>query len=219
MAMSFDTANLLQMGKTLWGWIYWAILIGGFGLLSYGIAFWFNKKKRYEWIVRIFNKDATGQVIQQPDDKGGIFLDKKTQYRLFMLRKNKFALDPDDIPYILTSKGKKIVYLLQTGLKNFQYMKPEISNNPGLVFNVQDEDVAWAINAWERYKNPYKNKFMEQIMPFLGMAFVFLIVVAALYFMIVKAGFNAELLTQLSESAKDIAASLAKASIGGTIVE
>jgi len=213
-----DMSAITNYGMVIWGWVWKALLLGGAVGIAYFLSFYYRRQKRYKYIVRIFNKDATGQVIQQPDDKGGIFLDKKTQYRLFKLKKNKFGLDPDEIPYILNSMGKKIVYLLQTGLKNYQFLTPALSDNPGLVFNVQDEDVAWAINAWERYRNPYKNQFLEKIMPFIGMAFVFIVVVVALYYMVVKAGFNAELLRELAASSKEISANLAKASLGSAVV-
>lgn len=209
----------MAIGAGIGQWIYRIGLMLFLGGGLYLIAFYWNKRRRFSWTVRIFNKDATGNIVQEPDDKGGIFLDKKTQYRLFMLKRSKFGLDPDEIPYILTTKGTKVVYLLQTGLKNFQFMKPQVSGNPGIVFNVQDEDVAWAINAWERYKNPYKNQFIEKIMPFIGMAFVFLTVVVALYYIIMKSGFNAELLRELAASSKAIAESLAKASLGTVVVD
>lgn len=218
--MAIDYSHITKIFTELGGWGIRLIILAALMLAVYAVIFVLNKKKKYNWVVRIFNRDATGQVIQQPDDRGGgIFLDKKTSYRLFLLKKYKFGLDPDDIPYILTSGGQKIVYLLQTGLKNFQYMKPIISNDKELKFNVQDEDVAWAINAWERYKNPYKNKFMEQIMPFIGMAFVFLCVVVAIYYLTVKAGFNADLLRELSDSARAISNNMAKASLGTVVID
>lgn len=182
-------------------WTAWVVIGLGAITVAYIGAIFFNNRFRYKYIIRIFSKDANGQIIQLKDDKAGIFLDKKTQYRLFKLKRNKFALDPDNIPYILTVKGKMLVYLLQTGLKNYQYLTPQIHSNPGLVFNVEDEDVAWAINAWERYKNPYANTVWSQIAPFIGMAFVFITVVVALYFIFTKAGFNADLLRDLADAA------------------
>lgn len=198
----------------VWKWASYLIiglfLIGVF----YILAFWYNRTRRYDWVVRIFNKDANGQVIQQKDDRGGIFLDKRTMYRLFLLRRLKFGLDPDEIPYILNWKGQKMVYLVQTGLKNFQFMKPQISDNPGLVFNVQDEDVAWALNAYERHKKNFQNKFLEQIMPIIGMVLVFMLVIVAMYFIFKNFG-------ELSATAgafKEAADAYARAQLGTTVV-
>lgn len=180
--VTFDTAQITSIGMNIWKWVVYGIIFAVSMGMIYAAAYWYNRKKRYSYVVRVFNKDATGNVVQQPDDKGGVFLDKKTNYRLFLLRKNKFGLDPDEIPYLITSRGKKIVYLLQTGLKNFQFLKPAISDNPGLVFNVQDEDVAWALNAYERNKKAFAPTLMQQIMPIIGMAFVFMLILVSLYF-------------------------------------
>ena len=180
--MALDTTQIAAMGMNIWKWVAYGIMFAVSMGAIYAAAYWYNRKKRYNYIVRVFNRDATGNVVQQPDDKGGIFLDKKTNYRLFLLRKYKFGLDPDEIPYLITSRGQKIVYLLQSGLKNFQFLKPSVSGNPGLVFNVQDEDVAWAVNAYERHKKAFQQNLLQQIMPILGMAFVFMLIVVSLYF-------------------------------------
>ncbi len=212
--MAVDYSKLLDMIPTIGLWGMRAIL-GAVGIgIVYAFAFYVNRIKRYNWVVRIFDKDANGQIIQQKDDKGGIFIDRKTNYRLFLLRRTKFGLDPDEIPYILTSKGQKIVYILQTGLKNFQYMVPKIVNDSQIVFNVQDEDVAWAMNAWERYKNPYKNKFLEHIMPFIGMAFVFLLVIISLYYIFKHIG----VLSEVANAFKDAATEFAKVQTGTEVI-
>lgn len=213
--MAIDFSIITNIGGDLGTWGSRLAAIAGFAAVAYAGAFAYNRTKRYNYVVRIFNRDAIGNVIQLPDDKAGIFLDKKTQYRLFLLRRNKFGLDPDEIPYILSSKGKKIVYLLQTGLKNYQFMKPDISKAPELIFNVQDEDVAWALNAYERNKKPFGNKFLEQIMPFIGMAFVFTLVVVALFFIFKHIG----VLTEVANAFRDAAIEFAKVQTGTAVVD
>ncbi len=201
MAAGIDMANVTQIGMDIWKWVvYGIIFVVAIGCI-YAVAYWYNRKKRYKYIVRVFDKDAVGNVVQQPDDKGGIFLDKKTNYRLFLLRKNKFGLDPDEIPYLITSTGQKIVYLLQTGLKNFQFLKPSVSGNPGIVFNVQDEDVAWALNAYERTKMAFKQSLLQQLMPILGMAFVFTLVVVAMFFIFKNLGVLGEVAESMNAAA------------------
>jgi len=206
--MTIDYSSIQAIGPEIWKWLVRAMYLAIFAGLAYAAAYFFNRFKRYNYIVRIFNRDATGHIVQQPDDKGGIFLDKKTSYRLFLLRKNKFGLDPDEIPYILTSKGRKLVYLIQTGLKNFQFLKPDISSNPGLVFNVQDEDVAWALNAYVRHKAIFQNNIWQQIMPFLGMTFVFVTVMISLYWVFQNLGTLQGVADAMKEAAmamKDVA--------------
>ena|SRR3990167_634048 len=213
--MAVDYQVLINFGKEALTWLVRILMGVGAIAVAYALAYLVNRQRKYNWNVRIFDRDASGNVIQQPDDKGGIFIDKKTNFRLFKLKKNKFALDPDEIPYIINHKGKKIVYLIKTGLKNYQYLKPQISSNPGLVFNVQDEDVAWAMNAWTRFKNPFKNRMLEMIMPYIGMAFVFLLIVVSLYFIFKNFG----VLSETATAFRDAAAEFAKASVGTAIVE
>jgi hypothetical protein len=225
--MPLDTTQLTQMGMNFWKWAVYGIFIFVFFAGVYGLAFWFNRSKRYKYRVRIFNRDSIGNIIQQPDDRGGIFLDKKTNFRLFLLRKNKFGLDPDEIPYLISFrrgllgfglKTENIVHILQTGLKNFQFLKPQLSENPGIVFNVQDEDVAWAINAYERHKKAFQQTLLQQVMPIIGMAFVFMMVVVALYFIFKNFGTLSDTAAALKESAQAFTEAV-KIQHLGTVVE
>lgn len=197
--------------------IRWASRLIGliFAMLSiYALVHWFNKRKRYIYTVRVYEKDSLGNVIEKPTDSGGIFLDKKTQYRLFLLKNNKCGLTPDNVPYLLSSTGRKVVYILQTGLKSFQYMKPAVSDNPGITFGVQDEDVAWAINAYARHKAAFQTSLLEKVLPFLGMAFVFMTVIVALYYIFD----NMSVLTEVAASFRDTADTLAKIKLGTAVV-
>lgn len=216
--MAITAETIAPAAIQYWGMAVKLILILASAFVVYLLIWYINKTKRYSYRVVIYTKDAVGNLIQKKEDRAGIFLDKKTAYRLFKLKKNKFALDPDDIPYIMTEKGTKIVYLLQTGLMNYQYLKPQVSANPGLVFNVQDEDVAWAINAYERNKKIFQNNFLQQILPFIGMAFVFLTIVVALYFVFVKAGYNADTLEAIQAAQRAISENLRAAASGTAVI-
>ena len=215
--MAFDMTNLNSILPSIGDSIVNGLYIGGAFLGVYLAFFFIRRTKKYNYTVRIFNKDATGNIVQLPDDKGGIFLDRKTQYRLFMLKRNKFGLDPDEIPYILTSRGSKLVYLIQTGLKNFQFMRPVISDNPGLVFNVQDEDIAWGLNAYERQKKIFQNDFMTKIMPFIGMAFVFLVIVMSLWFIFKNFGVITETANAFNQAAATMRETAAMQNLGAVV--
>lgn len=219
--MAFD-ASMLQ-GFALSGWKWFVFIVGGlcFGVLCYIGAVWYNKKKRYVWSVNIYSIGKDGRPKLKEYDVAAILMDKKTQNRLFMLKNNAVALSPDNIPYTEGPKESKIVNILQLGLKQFRYLdRPVLQQNSPLVlaYGVGDEDVAWAINSIDHAKMYEKKNLLDKLIPFLGMAFVFITVVVALYFLFVKAGFNADLLRQLAQTSMDISKNLAAASSGTTVV-
>ena len=65
--------------------------------------------------------------------------------------------------------------LLQTGLKNFRYIKPKITADR-LRFTVGEEDVNWAVNSYERQKKIFAQSWLAQYMPFMALAFVSIII-------------------------------------------
>lgn len=206
------------------GWKWFVFIVGALclGVACYIGAVWYNKKKKYVWSVNIYVIGEDGRPRLKEYDVAAILMDKKTQNRMFMLKENKVALSPDNIPYVEGPKDAKIVSILQLGLKQFRYLQRPVlqQNSPiTLAYGVGDEDVAWAINSIDHAKMYEKKNLMDKLLPFLGMAFVFVTVVVALYFLFVKAGFNADLLKQLAQTSFDISKNLAEASSGTTVVQ
>jgi len=129
----------------------------------------------------IFQRDGFGQWNERSDN-AGIFIDKKTHNKRFFMRKNKVGLDPDNVPYI-PSGNKKVVYLLQTGLKNFQFINIDLKTPSKVVLKVGEEDVNWAVNAYERQKKMLAQSLFMQLMPYMIIAFVSIIIlVIFIYF-------------------------------------
>ena len=193
-------------------------------VLIYFLITKMNSKKKFDYTVRIFRKDANGDIIEQPNERGGIFIDKKTNYRLFFLKKLKFGLNPDNIPYkmkiingFLGQRAIKIVNVMQTGLRNYQYLTPEFGN-PSLKFIVNDTDVANAINAYERNIKQFSSTMMQNIIAVGGMVFIFLTIVVGLYLIFKEGGFNGALIKELSANAKVISENMVQAA-GVTIVK
>lgn len=144
---------------------------GFFALLTWLYIKW---KQYQQFDIIIWQNDGLGQ-LNVKYDRGGIFVDKKTKNKRLFLRKHKVGLDPDNIPYMPSPKGKKTVMLLQTGLKNFKYIKPKVSHDV-MGFTVGEEDVNWAINAYERQKKIFAQSWLAQYMPFIALAFVSIII-------------------------------------------
>ena len=158
------------------------VVVLGIGLL--GAAFWmFQLKKKYsQFKCTIWERDGFGQLSQKHDD-AGIFIDSKTNNKRFFMRKANVGLEPDNIPYVIGHRGSKFVYLYRTGLKNFAFIKPNISTNGRILLSVGEEDVNWAINAYERQKKIFSNNLLMQYLPFIALAFVSIIIlVIFIYF-------------------------------------
>ena len=68
--------------------------------------------------------------------------------KAFFLKKHYAALNPDKIPWV-NDGGKKHVYLMQYGLKDFRFLEMTASPNPGVNIGVGEADVNWAIAAYE----------------------------------------------------------------------
>jgi len=148
-----------------------SILIGG-GFLGGSLWFYLKQRRYKEYKCIIWERDGFGQ-LNETYDRAGIFVDKKTNNKRFFLKKANVGLNPDNIPYI---PGKtKIVYLLRLGLKNFRFLH----HNPkgdGMELIVGEEDVNWAINAYERQKKLFNTNMLLQYLPFIALAFTSIII-------------------------------------------
>lgn len=152
-----------------------AIAILFVGGIVIGIFFLFARNKRYEeFEVVVWVKDGFGQITQKRD-KGGIFVDNKTNNKRLFLQKANVGLSTEKIPFIQVRGGKKVIYVSQTGLKNFQYINIQIDDS-GVALNVTEEDVNWGINSYEHSKKIFQNSLLIQLLPFLLMAFVSIII-------------------------------------------
>jgi len=147
-----------------------AIIIVG-ALIIVGLWAYFKWKRYKDFKVVIYDQGK----ITETYDKAGIFVDNKTKNKRFFLKKANVGLDPDNVPYKMGTKGEKIVYLLQTGLKNFQYLDIDVTESD-ININVGEEDVNWAVNSYERQKKLFSKNLLMELMPFLLIAFVSIII-------------------------------------------
>lgn len=176
--MAIDIGTMAQSAVA---WATMALAIGvGLGMTGGSVWFYFFWRKYTEFKCIIWEKDGFGQLNERYD-KAGIFVDGKTKNKRFFLKKANVGLDPDNVPYLPT-RGKKVVYLLRTGLKNFHFIRPTVSN-PNIYLSVGEEDVNWAINAYDRQKKLFDQSMFMQYLPFMMLAFVSIIIlVMFIYF-------------------------------------
>lgn len=169
-----------------------------------GLWLWFRHWKRYQQFnVVIWEKDGFGQITETTD-KAGIFVDARTKNKRFFLKKNKVGLSPDNVPYL---PGKrKVVYLIKFGHKNFKYVNIRIEETGAISLKVGEEDVNWAVNAYQRSKNLFLNNLLLQLLPFIALAFVSIIILIMFIYLFKKLDALAEIMKATQSIAQNAAA-------------
>lgn len=173
------------------------LAIGGLGVWAY-----LRWKKFQQYRVIIWERDGFGQ-LQETYDRAGIFVDGKTKNKRFFLRKANVGLDPDQVPYLPGGKNK-VVYLYRTGLKNFRFIKPRIQEK-SMSLEVGEEDVNWAVNAYERQKKLFSNSIWMQIMPYMVIAFVSIVILIIFIYFFRQFGTLQQTAVALHEAAQALA--------------
>lgn len=145
-------------------------------------------------------------------DRAGIFVDKKTNNKRLFLEKANVGLSPDNVPY-KQHRNEKVVYLLQTGLKNFQYITAETQGE--FKITVTEEDVNWAINAYDRQKKLFNQSLLMQYMPFILLAFVSIIILIIFIYFFKEF----KTLREFAVVMKETAQTLAQAKSGTVVIQ
>jgi maltodextrin utilization protein YvdJ len=171
-----------------------------------------NTRKYKQFTVVIWQRDGFGQFIQKYDE-GGIFVDKKTGNKRLFLKNAGVGLTPDNIPYLPTSKGSKFIYLLQTGLKNFKFLKPNISGD-FINFTVSEEDVNWALNDFDAVKKRFNSNWLQQYLPFIILGFTIMVMLVMFVYIFNKL----PLFLDIAKEMKNVAELLVQARTGTTII-
>ena len=177
-----------------------------------GLVWLYMMYRKYsQYTCIIFERDGFGQFSEKRD-MAGIFVDRKTKNKRFYMRKYKVGLNPDNVPYIQSGK-KRVVYLYRTGLTNFHFININIKH-PDVTMTVGEEDVNWAVNAYERSKKIFNQSMWMQIIPFIGLVFVCIaIIVVFIYFFQ-----DFETLYQMAEAMKEAAKQISQAYSGTTVI-
>lgn len=179
-------------------------------------AIWFlvkeqTKYKQYSIIV--WEKDGFGQLTHAYDG-GGIFVDKNTGNKRLFLKNNRVGLEPDNIPFIMMPNGQKVVIVLKSGLKNFSYVKPTITNNL-IKFTVGEEDVNWAINSYDSIKKKFANNLLKEYLPFIMIAIAFAVLLILFNMMFKKM----DVLVDVAQALERTANTLAAMNSGTTVIQ
>jgi hypothetical protein len=165
-----------------------------------GLATWlFFRWKRYsEFNCIIFEKDGLGN-LRSYLDKAGIFIDRKTNNKRFFMKKAKVGLTPDNIPYVYEG-SKKTVYMYRYGLMNFKFIRLNITQDK-VSIGVGEEDVNWAINAYDRQKKLFSQSLLLQILPYAALVIVAMVILIIFIYFFKDFGVLRDVAIALKEAA------------------
>lgn len=170
--------------------------------------------KRYN-IICIIIERASGGIPILSSDVGGVFVDTKTNNKRFYLKNNAVGLDPDNIPFILNINGQKVVYLLRFGLKNFKYINIKLPSDNTYIIEVGEEDVNWAVNAYEKYKKVFGQSLLDKLLPYIAIAITGMITLGIVYVLVQKF----DVLQGVVTTIKEIVIIQAQGQTGTTIIQ
>ncbi len=143
-------SGLGNIAGTLFQVVAFAIIAFFVGIVCMLLVKTYLDRQKYNYRVNIYYQEPGSKVPIFKQDIGGIFI--KGEIKRFYLKKNQVGLDPDNVPFMFTSGGSKLVTLWQTGVKSFRYALPSINYNPGFTIKVGEEDVNWAIATYNEWK-------------------------------------------------------------------
>lgn len=211
--MAGETDIIQNLGQSAVGLI--VLIVAVLILVAIVVAFTLmilSARKYKQFNVVIWQKDGFGQFVQKYDE-GGIFIDKKTGNKRLFLRHANVGLTPDNIPYLPTSKGAKFIYLLQTGLKNYKFLKPNISGD-FINFTVGEEDVNWALNDYEAQKKRFNSNWLEKYLPYIMLGLVSMVMLIMFVYLFNKLA----LISEIAGEMKKVAELLVQARTGTTVI-
>lgn len=211
--MAGELAIIESLGSSALGLVVLVIAVLILVGIVIAITLMVLKLRKYkQFNVVIWQKDGFGQFIQKHDE-GGIFIDSKTGNKRLFLRFAGVGLTPDNVPYLSSSKGAKTIYLLQVGLKNFKFIKPEIGSEY-IHFTVGEEDVNWASNDYEAQKKRFNTGWLQQYLPFIILGFTIMVMLVMFIYIFNKL----PLFLEIAKEMKNVAQLLAQAKTGTTVI-
>lgn len=202
-----DVSSMVGTGLTVLIMVISLLFVGGLAIGGTWIYLGYRKFTQFQCMIFMpANKSISY-------DTAGIFVDSKTKNKRFFMRKNNVGLDPDNVPYLFGQSGKKIVFLVQDGLKNFRFVKLNFEGHKAEV-SVGEEDVNWAINAYEKQKKLFQNTLLAQLLPLL------IIIIPSLVILIIFIYFFKDfaVLRDIAITLKEAAVAVAQAKAGTLVM-
>lgn len=146
-------------GEILNGIMWFLIAVIIVGTIAFITYYYMRKKKYGQYRVEIFDRDTNGNVYKTYD-RAGIFLDKKTGYRLLFVEKAKVGMNPNSPPYVSHIDKKKrlikTIYLRRIGVNNYVYIEVDLTGKPQ--FTMGEEDFNNAAQEMAKIRRSYDKK-------------------------------------------------------------
>lgn len=143
-----------------------AVIILGVGFAIYKAVRNYFRFQQFKCVI--WTLDGFGNVTQEYDD-AGIFVDDYTNNKRLWLKAAGVGLKIEQIPTITSATGKKLIYMLRWGEKDYSFIRPRI-NQEGLKMEVTEEDVNWSIYEYQKQKNLFGKKTLWDYLPYIMLA-------------------------------------------------
>jgi len=158
------------------------IVIGGIafgGVVLIMLFMVWRGSKKFDFTTIEFVKDAFGRPMIE-FGKGGIYTDKKVNYKRFYLQGKNASLSADKIPYIKSPKNK-YVFLRKIGAKNYEYLSFEEIFTQFPKINIGEEDINSAIIDFDRAKQTFGQTLWDKILPYIPLILTGVFMVGMVY--------------------------------------
>jgi hypothetical protein len=201
----------LDLNPIAGGILNGGVIIGGIafiGVIFIGLIFILKNQKKFDYTTIIYEKDAFGKPIMK-FGKGGIFLDKKVNYKRFWLQNSNASLSADKVPYIQSPKNK-YVFLRKIGNKDYEYISFENLFDTNGKINIGEEDINSAIIDYEKTKQVFGTSLLDKILPYLPLIISGVFVIGLVYITLQKLPELISAMNALADKLTIIAQTLAR---------
>jgi len=205
MAEPITAANLVpkvDAGSLINGISIFLMVFIALATLGFILWYYLRKKKYNQYTVRILDKDSNGKSYERPD-RAGVFLDKKTGFKLLWLEKEKIGMNPNNIPYIsrLDKKGRiiKIVTLRKIGVNNYVYIDIKVGET--VEISVGEEDLNNATQEMVKIRRTFnKESWLSKLAPYM----MFIITVLITMIILISLFNKFTVLEEVSKNMKEV---------------
>lgn len=204
------------------------IIVVVVALIAWGAWFFMNWKKYQDYMVCVFHKNGEDKWCLR-FDKGGVFVNKKTNTKRMWMKKSRSSLQADRIPFLPKNRLSfmdytfGVIFVVQKADGSYAYIDKWNIDENGLQVQVSGEDLNWGLTAFDEIMRHIENKFFKDLMLVISIVVVGIIILIMVIISVKDMTHVAELLANAMSTAsanmKEFAASMAQANSGTTVIQ
>lgn len=167
-----------------------------FLVILVAIVLFIRQRRKWDVMIIYLNKDNTTGGF----DKGCFDVDKKTNNKLFYVKRANVGLCPDNVPIKLIG-NKRVVFLARYGLKNFRFINWNMKDLD-LKAQCTEEDVNWALQAYEKQKHVFQSKGLAEYLPYIALVIVAVVILIMIIYVLNKLDVMKDVAAHLDNAAQ-----------------